>query len=179
MATAKAKSKAKPAAKAKTATKPAAKASVKGSGDGTKAKPWKLKTPPGTSEYQMYRADDADTPAIVCVIFSFRRTSGPVFQPGFGLQSYERVFTTVSAPIWNTLAYSAAAVAAIVVAGTLIGYLITRRPRPATAALDAILMVPYIVPGIVMGIALLTRFNGPPLDIAGTGLVIVPTLSRM
>ena len=113
------------------------------------------------------------TPAIVCVIFSFRRTSGPVFQPGFGLQSYERVFTTVSAPIWNTLAYSAVAVAAIVFAGTLIGYLITRRPRPATAALDAILMVPYIVPGIVMGIALLTRFNGPPLDITGTGLVIV------
>jgi hypothetical protein len=52
--------KAKPAAKAK----PMAKAS----GDGTKAKPWKLKTPPGTSEYQMYRAEDADPPAIVCVV---------------------------------------------------------------------------------------------------------------
>jgi len=38
------------------------------SGDGTKAKPWKLKTPPGTSEYQMYRAEDADPPAIVCVV---------------------------------------------------------------------------------------------------------------
>jgi len=46
--------------------KPAAKA--KASGDGTKAKPWKLKTPPGTSDYQMYRAEDADPPAIVCVV---------------------------------------------------------------------------------------------------------------
>ena len=112
-------------------------------------------------------------PAIVSVIFSFRRTSGPVFQPGFSLQSYEKVITTVSGPIWNTLIYSAIAVAAIVIAGTLIGYVITRRPRPATAALDGILMVPYIVPGIVMGIALLTRFNGPPLEITGTGLVII------
>ena len=47
-----------------TKTKPASKTS----GDGTKAKPWKLKTPPGTSDYQMYRAEDADPPAIVCVV---------------------------------------------------------------------------------------------------------------
>ena len=45
-----------------------AKAKAKASGDGTKAKPWKLKTPPGTSEYQMYRAEDADPPAIICVV---------------------------------------------------------------------------------------------------------------
>jgi hypothetical protein len=43
-------------------------AKAKAGGDGTKAKPWKLKTPPGTSEYQMYRAEDADPPAIVCVV---------------------------------------------------------------------------------------------------------------
>jgi hypothetical protein len=66
--------KAKPAAQAKVATKaaaqpaPTAKPAAKASGDGTKARPWKLKTPPGTSEYQMYRADDADPPAIVCVV---------------------------------------------------------------------------------------------------------------
>jgi hypothetical protein len=27
-----------------------------------------LKTPPGTSEYQMYRDEDADPPALVCVV---------------------------------------------------------------------------------------------------------------
>jgi hypothetical protein len=35
---------------------------------GTKDKPWKLKTPSGSSEYVMYRAEDADPPAIVCVV---------------------------------------------------------------------------------------------------------------
>jgi hypothetical protein len=43
-------------------------AKAKASGDGTKARPWKLKTPPGTSDYQMYRAEDLDPPAIVCVV---------------------------------------------------------------------------------------------------------------
>jgi iron(III) transport system permease protein len=112
-------------------------------------------------------------PAIIVVLFSFRRTSGPVFQPGLSLQSYERVVSTLSAPIWNTLIFSTAAVVAIVITGTLIGYLISRRPNIATGTLDALLMVPYVVPGIVMGIAFITRFNDPPLALTGTGLIIV------
>ena len=38
------------------------------SGSGTKDDPWVLKTPPGTSEYQMWRDDAADPPAIVCQV---------------------------------------------------------------------------------------------------------------
>ena len=37
-------------------------------GAGTKEKPWKLKTPSGSSEYVMYKAEDADPPALVCVV---------------------------------------------------------------------------------------------------------------
>jgi hypothetical protein len=37
-------------------------------GSGTPEHPWTLKTPPGTSEYEMYRDDDASPPAIVCVV---------------------------------------------------------------------------------------------------------------
>ena len=36
--------------------------------EGTKDDPWVLKTPPGTSEYTMYRDEDADPPAIVCQV---------------------------------------------------------------------------------------------------------------
>ena len=39
-----------------------------GSGSGTRDDPWLLKTPPGTSEYQMYRDETADPPALVCVV---------------------------------------------------------------------------------------------------------------
>jgi hypothetical protein len=37
-------------------------------GEGTKDKPWVLTTPSGGSEFQMYRAPDADPPALVCTV---------------------------------------------------------------------------------------------------------------
>jgi hypothetical protein len=37
-------------------------------GKGTKEDPWVLKTPPGTSEYQMYRDESLDPPALVCTV---------------------------------------------------------------------------------------------------------------
>lgn len=37
-------------------------------GKGTKADPWRLKTPSGTSDYTMYRDPDSDPPAIVCQV---------------------------------------------------------------------------------------------------------------
>lgn len=43
---------------------------VRDAGDGTKDRPWILKTPPGTSEYQMYRDEAADPPALICQVGS-------------------------------------------------------------------------------------------------------------
>jgi hypothetical protein len=37
-------------------------------GQGTKDDPWVLKTPPGTSDYTMYRDAAADPPALVCQV---------------------------------------------------------------------------------------------------------------
>src|ERR1700730_1812206 len=37
-------------------------------GQGTLGQPWNLKTPPGTSEYQMYRDPAGNPPALVCVV---------------------------------------------------------------------------------------------------------------
>lgn len=39
-------------------------------GTGTKDDPWVLRTPPGTSEFRMYRDEAADPPALVCVVGS-------------------------------------------------------------------------------------------------------------
>lgn len=41
-------------------------------GSGTRDDPWNLKTPPLTSDYQMYRDESADPPALVCVVGSTR-----------------------------------------------------------------------------------------------------------
>jgi hypothetical protein len=39
-------------------------------GTGTKDDPWVLKTPPGSSEYRMWRDEEADPPALVCQVGS-------------------------------------------------------------------------------------------------------------
>ena len=43
-------------------------------GSGTKEDPWRLKTPPGTSDYEMYRDEAADPPQIVCQVGSTKLT---------------------------------------------------------------------------------------------------------
>ncbi|MEO6578496.1 MAG: DUF6855 family protein [Candidatus Limnocylindria bacterium] len=44
------------------------------SGTGTREDPWRLKTPPGSSEYEMYRDTDADPPTLVCQVGSTKLT---------------------------------------------------------------------------------------------------------
>ena len=39
-------------------------------GSGTKEDPWVLRTPPGSSEFQMYRDEAGDPPALVCQVGS-------------------------------------------------------------------------------------------------------------
>jgi hypothetical protein len=43
-------------------------------GSGTQDDPWVLKTPPGTSDYTMYRDDQADPAQLVCQVGSTRLT---------------------------------------------------------------------------------------------------------
>lgn len=112
-------------------------------------------------------------PAIVSLIFSFRKTSGPVFQPGLGLESYRQIMATLTVPVVNSLLFSLAAVAMIVVVGTLIGAYVARRQTAGAAALDGALMIPYVMPGIVIGVAFIAAFNTPPLPLTGTALIII------
>ncbi|HMD89632.1 MAG TPA: hypothetical protein VKF38_10755 [Anaerolineaceae bacterium] len=37
-------------------------------GNGTREQPWQLTTPSGTSEYQIYRDETANPPALVCMV---------------------------------------------------------------------------------------------------------------
>ena len=109
-------------------------------------------------------------PSLVVVLFSFRRTSGPVFTGGFGLQSYARVMRTVPQAIGNSLLFSSIAVAGIVGVGLATGYVVARRRTVLASAYESVLVLPYIVPGIVMGIAFLESFN---TMLGGTGAIIV------
>ena len=112
-------------------------------------------------------------PAAVVVYTSFRKTSGPVFHPGFGLDSYARVVREVPHVISNSAMYSIVAVSLITVVGTLVGYILARRETSLAGALDGALLVPYVVPGVVLGLAFVVTFNVPPLPLTGTATIIV------
>jgi iron(III) transport system permease protein len=112
-------------------------------------------------------------PAIIAAIYSIRKTNGPVFQPGFGLESYSRIIATLGDVVRNSLLFSGASVLLIVVIGTLIGCLVARRNTAQTSLLDATLMVPYVMPGIVVGVAFIAAFNTPPLVMTGTAAIII------
>jgi iron(III) transport system permease protein len=116
-------------------------------------------------------------PSLVVIYTSLRKTSGPVFQPGFGLDSYARVMHEVPHVIANSFSYSLVSVVMIVMLGTLIGYVLARRDSPLVGTLDSALMIPYIVPGVVMGVGFVVTFNVPPLEITGTATILILMLT--
>ena len=69
--------------------------------------------------------------------------------------------------------FSIASVAMVVVLGTLIGYVIARKQSFVTDILDSMIMIPYIVPGIVLGLGLIVSYNSKPLVLVGTPLIII------
>ena len=115
----------------------------------------------------------ATLPIAVVIYTSFLQTKGPVFSGGFGLNSYARVITEVPDVIFNTFSFSLIATLLITMAGGLMSYIIVRRESKWAGFLDSILMVPYVVPGVVMAIGFLLTFNKAPLDLVGTGSIIV------
>ncbi len=114
-------------------------------------------------------------PLAVIVFYSFRNTSGPVFTKGFGLDSYRQIFFDVPKTVTNSFIYSFIAVIMIAVVGTLIGFTIARKRNLAVKVLDPLLMIPYIVPGTVLGIGFIVAFNRKPLYLAGTATIIIMT----
>jgi len=112
-------------------------------------------------------------PLVVIAVYSFRKTSGPVFQPGFDLGSYRTVFHSVPRAIANSVAFSFAAVSLIVIVGTLLGYVVARRRTGATRVLDPLLMTAYVIPGIVLGIGFVVTFSKLPLPLLGGGVILV------
>ena len=98
-------------------------------------------------------------PTFVVVYTSFLKTNGPVFVGGFGFESYLRAWRTAPEAIGNSFLFSLCAVLLITVFSALISYVIVRRETAASGAIDFLMMVPYLVPGVVMAIGFVTTFR--------------------
>lgn len=112
-------------------------------------------------------------PLLVVAYTSFLRTQGSNFVRGFSLQSYQSVFRNSGTAIFNTFFFSLIAIIIIVALGVLIAYISIRKRSALTIGLDTLAMLPYIIPGSVLGITLLMAFNKPPIILSGTITIII------
>lgn len=108
---------------------------------------------------------------------SFRKCQGGVFQDGYGFQSYVDAFDKViTRSLPNTFIIGIAALALVVFLAILIAYLVVRRRNTLNNAIDTLSMLPYIIPGAVVGIALVVTFNRGPLVLTGTAAIMIIAL---
>lgn len=114
-------------------------------------------------------------PLAVVVFFSFKNTRGPVFAEGIGFESYRQIFFDVPKTVTNSFLYSLCAVILIASVGTLLGFIVARRRTVPVKILDPLLMIPYIVPGTVLGIGYIVAFNRKPFLLSGTAAIIIMT----
>ncbi len=112
-------------------------------------------------------------PQAYVIYTSFKNTQGKIFVDGYSLQSYQTAIGKLGRSIQNTIIIPLLALVVIVLLAVLIAYLVVRRRNALTNVVDVLSMIPYIVPGTVLGIALLIGFNKPPLLISGTMLIMV------
>lgn len=104
---------------------------------------------------------------------SFLNTSGRIFKKGFSLKSYQMAFSKAGGTITNTFYLAGVAIILVVLFAILIAYVTVRRSNALTNTLDILTMFPYIVPGSILGIALLLSFNKKPLLLSGTALIMI------
>ena len=112
-------------------------------------------------------------PQITVFVTSFLKTSGPLFVKGFSLDSYKAAIDKMGEAITHTFTYSVIAIVVMIVLGILIAYLSVRKRSKINNILDTLVMFPYVIPGAVLGIALLLSFNKAPLLLTGTPVILV------
>mgnify|MGYP003062055665 CR=1 FL=1 len=115
-------------------------------------------------------------PQVYIFYESFRKTSGKAFVPGYSLDSYRSAMKVAGSAIKNTFVIGIAALVLIILLAVLVAYLVIRRKNTVNNVIDVISMLPYIIPGSVVGIALIMAFNRKPLILTGTMIIMVIAL---
>lgn len=113
-------------------------------------------------------------PQAYIVYLSFRNSSGAVFLPGFSLDNYRMAANRLlGRSINNTVFLGLGALAVIVVVAMIIAYLVVRRSNVLNNTIDTLSMIPYVMPGSVIGIALVIAFSNRPFALTGTAAIMM------
>lgn len=118
-------------------------------------------------------------PQIYVIYTSFRKTStsGTAFVDGYTLRNYQQFFSRMGSAVSTTLLIGAATLAVTVVIAVLVAYLVVRRPSAVNQIIDTLSMLPYVIPGSVVGISMVMAFNKKPLVLTGTAIIMIIAIS--
>jgi iron(III) transport system permease protein len=92
---------------------------------------------------------------------------------GYTLDHYRAVWSQLTNPIANSLILAGVATAVCIVFGTVTAYASARGRLRARWALDLTIMLPFVLPGLVVGVAYLTAFNSGWLVLTGGAIILV------
>ena len=113
-------------------------------------------------------------PQLYIIYLSFRNCSGAVFKDGYSLGNYQlAVKKLLARSIKNTTIIGIIALLVIIVIAVLIAYLVVRRSSVLNNTIDTLSMLPYIMPGAVIGLALLIAFGKKPFALTGTLAIMI------
>ncbi len=94
--------------------------------------------------------------------FSFRLEEGGIRWSGAAWDSF-----------WTTLKIAAIAAPLTAVVGLITAYLLTRQTFAGKNAFEFGTMLSFAIPGTVIGVSYILAFNVPPIEITGTGIILV------
>ena len=114
-------------------------------------------------------------PQVFLIYYSFHNVSrtGNIIKPGYSFMNYQKVLPDLGPAIWNTIRICGGALVIIVVMAMLISYLVVRRRNIINNVIDTMSMIPYIIPGAVIGIAMIMGFNSGAIVLTGTAWIMV------
>ncbi len=116
-------------------------------------------------------------PNVYIIYMSFRNFKNSVLLPGYSLNNYRLAMKrNLGRAVSNTLIVSFVALAIIILVAVIVAYLVVRRPSALNHSIDMISMLPYIMPGSVIGIALIIGFNREPFKLTGTLFILIIAL---
>ncbi len=99
----------------------------------------------------------------------------------FTLAHYRLLFQNAGRSIINSLWMASVGALGAAMVGLVIAYLVVRRTFLGRKLMDFVAMLPYAVPGTMMGLGFVVAFNRPPLLLTGTAFILLLdyTIRRM
>lgn len=91
----------------------------------------------------------------------------------FTLSHYHRALVVAPKPVMNSLILSFGATAVAVIYALVISYVGNRTRIKGRGLLDGLSMLPFVVPGTAIAVALIVTFNQPPLRLHNTAWILV------